>query len=131
MNLAQVYAHLQQRLPGLLAVYLYGSQAVGEADAASDVDIAVLVPGTVDPLLLWVLSGELADLVSLPVDLVDLRSASTVMQYEIITKGRLLWSRDSAAGIYEAFVLNQKTELDMARAGLLRDIYENGVVHGR
>lgn len=130
MNLAQVYAHLQQRLPGLLAVYLYGSQAVGEADAASDVDIAVLVPGTVDPLLLWALSGELADIVSLPVDLVDLRSASTVMQYQIITKGRLLGSSGSAAGIYEAFVLNQKTELDMARAGLLRDIYEDGVVHG-
>lgn len=131
MNLARVLAHLQLRLPGLLAVYLFGSQAAGEADATSDVDIAVLIDGAVDPLALWALSGELADIVNLPVDLVDLRSASTVMQYQVITKGRLLWSIGSAVGGYEAFILNQKIELDAARAGLLGDIYKSGVVHGR
>jgi hypothetical protein len=110
---------------------LFGSQAAGQADASSDADFAVLVGGTVDPLLLWDLAGELADIVHLPVDLVDLRAASTGMQYQIITRGRLLWSDGAGAGVYEGFILNQKTEFDTARAGLLGDIYESGVVHGR
>jgi hypothetical protein len=95
------------------------------------VDLAVLVPGYVDPLLRWELAGELSDLVHCPVDLVDLRSASTVMQYQIITTGRCLWSTGLEVGLYEAFILSQKTDLDTARAGLLDDIYQSGVVHGR
>jgi predicted nucleotidyltransferase len=131
MNLANVQAHLQRCLQGLMAIYLFGSQAKGCATDTSDVDLAVLVPGYVDPLLRWELAGELSGLVHCPVDLVDLRSASTVMQYQIITTGRCLWSTGLEVGLYEAFILSQKTDLDTARAGLLNDIYQSGVVHGR
>ncbi|MDU8607788.1 type VII toxin-antitoxin system MntA family adenylyltransferase antitoxin [Pseudomonas syringae group sp. 247E2] len=131
MNTHSLLTHLQSRLPDLLAVYLFGSQATGHANSESDLDLAVLVPGTLDPLDLWRLAGEIADIVNLPVDLIDLRTASTVMKYQIITKGRRLWCKDEAAGIFEAFVLSEKTSLDCARAGLLEDIQKNGVVHGR
>lgn len=131
MDFEKLNVHLRHRLPGLMAIYLFGSQATGEAVTASDVDLAVLVAGIVEPLQLWELSGELADIVGLPVDLVDLRSASTVMQYQIVTTGRRLWASGVEAGIYEAFILGEKTRLDVARAGLLGDIYQEGVVHGR
>jgi predicted nucleotidyltransferase len=131
MNLERVQAHLKRSLPGLIAVYLFGSQASGEATHASDVDLAVLVAGPLEPLHLWKLAGELADIVHRPVDLIDLRSASTVMQYQIIISGRRLWSSGVDAGLYEAFILSEKTELDAARAGLLADIYQEGLVHGR
>lgn len=131
MDLANVQAHLQARLPGLMAIYLFGSQAKGCATETSDVDVAVLIAGYVNPSLRWMLAGELSDLVHRPVDLVDLRSASTVMQYQIITTGERLWSEGAEAGIYEAFILSRKTELDTARAGLLNDIYQSGVVYGR
>lgn len=131
MNTHSLLTHLQSRLPDLLAVYLFGSQATGHSNSESDLDLAVLVPGTLDPLDLWRLAGEIADIVNLPVDLIDLRTASTVMKYQIITKGRRLWCKDEAAGIFEAFVLSEKTSLDCARAGLLEDIQKNGVVHGR
>ena len=72
---------LRNRLPDLLAVYVFGSQASGEAGPESDLDIAVLSTGPLDQVPLWQLSGELADLVGVPVDLLDLRAASTVMQY--------------------------------------------------
>jgi predicted nucleotidyltransferase len=116
---------------GLMAIYLFGSHATGEATAASDVDLAVLVAGRVEPLHLWQLAGELADIAQLPVDLLDLRNASTVMQYQIITNGRRVWTSGVDAGVYEAFILSEKTEFDVARAGLLSDIYQEGIVHGR
>ena len=52
---------LQRRVPGLLAVYGFGSRIQGAARADSDLDMAVLVAGYADVLLLWQLSGELAD----------------------------------------------------------------------
>jgi predicted nucleotidyltransferase len=131
MNLDALQSHLKQRLPNLMAIYLFGSQATGEATATSDLDLAVLVAGRVDPLDLWATAGELADIAGLPVDLLDLRAASTVMQYQVIMKGQCLWSAGVDVGIYEAFILSEKTNLDTARAGLLSDIYKEGLVHGR
>ncbi|SDI06157.1 Nucleotidyltransferase domain-containing protein [Pseudomonas benzenivorans] len=131
MNIDALVAHLHAGLPSLLAVYLFGSQASGTAGAESDLDLAVLVAGEVEPLRLWQLSGELADIAGVPVDLLDLRAASTVMQYQIITSGRRLWAADAQAALFESFILSEKTALDGARAGLLADIQREGRVYGR
>ncbi|WP_042944328.1 type VII toxin-antitoxin system MntA family adenylyltransferase antitoxin [Pseudomonas lactucae] len=131
MNLEKVLTHLRVNLPDLLAVYVFGSQATGEAHANSDLDLAALVEGRVDALQLWRLSGELADIVNVPVDLLDLRAASTVMQYQVITTGRRLWNKDSQAGVFESYILSEKTALDSARAELLADIHKDGTVYGR
>ncbi|MFJ7793351.1 nucleotidyltransferase domain-containing protein [Pseudomonas sp. NPDC096950] len=131
MNLEKSLTLLQDQLPDLLAVYLFGSQITGDAGAESDLDVAVLSSGPVEPLMLWRLSGELADIVGVPVDLLDLRAASTVMQYQILTTGHRLWSKDSQAGLFESFILSEKTALDTARAELLADIQKEGKVYGR
>jgi len=131
MNVEAVLAQLLASVPDLMAVYVFGSQATGEANADSDIDLAVLAAGTVDPLLLWQTAGELADIVAVPVDLLDLRAASTAMQYQLITTGRRLWNKDSQAGIFESYILSEKTALDTARAALLADIQKEGKVHGR
>ncbi|WP_434699094.1 type VII toxin-antitoxin system MntA family adenylyltransferase antitoxin [Pseudomonas sp. D1-1] len=131
MNTQALLSYLHHHLPGLLAVYLFGSHAQGTAGPDSDVDLAVLVSGEVDPVSLWQLSGDLADIAGSPVDLIDLRAATTVMQYQIVTRGQRLWARDVQAGLYECFILSEKTALDEARAGLLKDIQEEGSVYGR
>jgi len=131
MNTQALLTHLQSHLPDLLAVYLFGSQAQGTAGPDSDVDIAVLLSGQIDPVLLWQLSGSLADIAGMPVDLIDLRAATTVMQYQIVTRGQRLWAKDVRAGLFESFVLSEKTAFDTARAGLLKDIQEEGTVYGR
>ncbi|QXI53289.1 MULTISPECIES: type VII toxin-antitoxin system MntA family adenylyltransferase antitoxin [Pseudomonas] len=131
MNAQALLTHLQNHLPDLLAVYLFGSHAQGTAGPDSDVDLAVLLSGTVDPVSLWQLSGDLADIVGSPVDLIDLRAATTVMQYQIVTRGRRLWAKDVQAGLFECFILSEKTALDETRAGLLKDIQEQGSVYGR
>ncbi|MDF3199617.1 nucleotidyltransferase domain-containing protein [Pseudomonas sp. 1912-s] len=131
MNFEKILAHLRAGVPGLLAVYVFGSQVTGEAGSESDLDVAVLSAGVVEPLLLWQLSGELADIVGVPVDLLDLRAASTVMQYQVLTTGRRLWSGNIQAGLFESYVLSEKTALDTARAELLADIQKEGKVYGR
>ena len=122
---------LRQRLPHLLAVYAFGSQIQGQARAGSDLDMAVLVAGYADPVQLFELSGELADLAGCPVDLLDFRAASTVMQHQILITGQRWWALDHQAGVYEAAVLSEKLELEVARAGLLADIQQRGSVYGR
>ena len=122
---------LQSRFPELLALYAFGSRVTGGATAESDLDLAILVDGRVDPLSLFHLAGELAEIVGCDVDLIDFRTASTVMQYQIITTGERWWQRNFRADLYEAMVLNQKTTLDEVHAGLIGDIMQRGSVYGR
>ena len=131
MNRTAILHALQARVPKLLAVYAFGSRIQGTARPDSDLDLAVLVTAYGDPLRLWELSGELADLAGCPVDLLDFRAASTVMQYRILTTGERWWAKDSRADLYEAAVLNDKLELDDARAGLIADVLREGRIHGR
>lgn len=131
MNRPAIEQRLRARLPGLLAIYAFGSQVEGTAGPDSDLDLAVLLPGYAPAISLWELAGELADLSGCPVDLLDFRAASTVMQYRILTTGERWWVADSAVDCYEAGILSDKTELDVARAGLLADIQREGSIHGR
>lgn len=130
MDIQALLIHLQDQLPDLLAVYLFGSHAQGTAGPDSDVDMAVLVSGEIDPMRLWQIAGDMADIANVPVDLIDLRATTTVMQYQIVTRGQRLWARDVQAGLYESFILSEKTALDTARAGLLKDIQKGGTIYG-
>ena len=122
---------IRAHFPQVMAIYAFGSQVQGSANAQSDLDLAVLVAGYADPLALWDMSGTLADVVNCPVDLLDLRAASTVMQYQVITTGRRLWSAGLSADLFECFVLSEKTALDEARAPLLADIAKTGRIYAR
>lgn len=122
---------IRQRIPRLMAVYAFGSRVQGAANADSDWDLAVLVEGYADPVLLWDTASELASLVGAEVDLLDFRAASTVMQHQILTTGERWWARDAQASLYEAAVLSEMTELNAARAPLLADIAASGRVYGR
>jgi uncharacterized protein len=131
MNRDAIVQAVQARVPHLLAVYAFGSRIQGTAGPQSDLDLAVLVAGYAEPLALWALAGDLADVAGCPVDLLDLRAASTVMQYQIITTGLRWWAADAQAALFEAAILSEKTALDAARAGLLADIQKMGTVYGR
>ncbi|MFZ2391712.1 type VII toxin-antitoxin system MntA family adenylyltransferase antitoxin [Rhodoferax sp.] len=126
-----VVAMICAAFPNAMAVYAFGSQIRGEAGSESDLDLAVLVAGYADPLALWDVAANLSNVVDCPVDLLDLRAASTVMQYQVITTGQRLWASGVEAGLFECFVLSEKTKLDEARAPLLRDIAATGKIHDR
>ena len=58
-----VVSAMRTALPQALAVYAFGSQLAGTAQAGSDLDLAVLVAGYADPVALWELAGRLEDVV--------------------------------------------------------------------
>jgi predicted nucleotidyltransferase len=126
-----VCTELQEAFPNALSIYAFGSRVQGTANVQSDLDLAVLVAGYADPLQLFEMANHLADKLGYEVDLLDLRAASTVMQYQVITNGRRLWGKDVQAGLFEAFILSAKTSLDEARAELLNEIREEGAVYGK
>jgi uncharacterized protein len=131
MNDAAILEKLHQQMPTLLAVYAFGSRVRGDAGQDSDLDLAVLVEGYADPIVLWNLANDLVDITECAVDLLDLRAASTVMQNQIITGGERWWQKDSSIGLFEAAILSEKTELDTARAGIITDIQTQGTIYGR
>jgi len=131
LNIQMILQLLQQRLPSLMAVYLFGSQASGEATPSSDVDLAVLAPGYLEPIDLWDISSDLAEVLQMDVDLLDFRAASTVMQYQILSTGTRLLAIHPDLNSYEAGVLSEMTNLNEARQGLIQDIQRQGTVYGK
>lgn len=126
----QITHYLQQQIPSLLAVYLFGSQALGEAMESSDVDLAVYHSEDLDTLTLWYLSSELANLLGKDVDLVDFNQASTVFQSQILLAEQRLWCKDhDLVDSYEASIITMKLHLDASRAEILQSIRETGQVY--
>lgn len=102
-----IVQHLRSHLPGLLAIYAFGSRITGNATPDSDLDLAVLVKGHADIIALFNLSSDLADLAGCDVDLVDLRAASTVMQHQIIQTGVRWWAKNHQADLFEIYVCKE------------------------
>lgn len=128
----RILAAVQAVLPAVRAVWLFGSHADGTARRDSDLDIAVMQSGRADVIALWQAGQDIACRLNIDVDLVDFLAASTVLQYEIVTRGRRLFACDPLeADLYEVFVLSEMTRLTEARAPLLADIKRTGRVYGR
>ncbi len=126
-----VREQLLHAFPNALGIYAFGSRVQGTANAQSDLDLAVLVAGYADPLQLFEMANQLADKLGYEVDLLDLRAASTVMQYQVITTGRRLWAKDVQADLFDVFVLNEKLDFDELRAEQLNEIRETGRIYGK
>ena len=80
---------------GIDAVYLFGSYATGDENKRSDVDIAVLMKDDKEASmdLQSNLSSELMKLLNADrVDVVFLNNATTLIRYEIIRDGKLLYA---------------------------------------
>ena len=133
MDLQALVPLLQKELPKLMALYAYGSRVQDQGRTAgvdSDLDLAILVEAYADPIQLFDLAGLISDLTHCPVDLIDLRAASTVMQHQILTAGVRIWAKDSAAGLFEAAMLTEKLHLDESRQSLIQDVMRRGTVYG-
>jgi predicted nucleotidyltransferase len=121
---------LRTRVSGLVAVYVFGSAETGGAHAASDLDLAVLSSSRLDPMFRWELQGDLAACAGRSVDLVDLRAASTVMQMQVVSTGRLVLSMDSVqVDRFEMYVYADYCRLNEERRAILDDVKRRGRIH--
>ncbi len=123
---------LKLAVPDLVAVYRFGSTSDGSEGPESDVDLAVLGPGRLDPVARFDLQERLASVFRRSVDLVDLRAASTVMAMQVIGAGTLLYESDPAArGRFEDLTYTLYARLNEQRRGILDRIAREGAVYGR
>ena len=122
---------IKSSLPNVLAIYAFGSQITGHSNEHSDLDLAVLIDGQVETFDLWDLASQLSEIAGCDVDLLNMRLASTVMQYQILQTGRTLWTKQPDAGIFESFILSEKLNLDVLRKELLEDIDQRGSIYAR
>ncbi|MCZ6872402.1 MAG: nucleotidyltransferase domain-containing protein [bacterium] len=118
-------------LPGVQAIYLFGTWDTADEWLASDVDMAVLLTPqtakTVGSLLMAELHGALESALHKMVDLVNLRRVSTVFQKEIITTGRRIYcDDDQPADEFEMVTLSLYQKLNAERAGILEEARKSG-----
>lgn len=126
-----VTRELTARLPDVVAIYLFGSRARGDASSESDFDVAVLPRQRLDTVERWELQERLASLLGTNVDLVDLLRASTVLRLQVQTDGRLLYEADRALReSFEATTLGAYARLNEERRGILADVAATGRIHG-
>jgi uncharacterized protein len=122
-------ARLRGALPGLVAVYRFGSTQDGTAGPESDIDLAVLARAPLDVVDLWELAQRLAAEVGRDVDLIDLRRASTVLRYQVLTAGERVWCVDPVAcDRWETTMASMYLRFNEERAEILEAIRERGTV---
>lgn len=96
------FTHLKEyvsKCPEINLVYLFGSQARGEQTESSDTDIAVLFTENCASLTCDQILSEMARHVSGAVDVVSLNDASSLLKYEVISDGQLIYKRLSGLDV--------------------------------
>ncbi|MCL2894663.1 type VII toxin-antitoxin system MntA family adenylyltransferase antitoxin [Brenneria tiliae] len=121
----KIVSVLRKALPDIKIIYLFGSQASGQARADSDVDVAIMAEKRLEPVARWELSNQLAKTLHRDVDLVDLLQASTVLRIEIIRNGRLLYQQEDEAEKFEMTALSMYQHLQRERAHIITSFQQS------
>lgn len=107
--------------PDVRLIYLFGSQADGSSTPSSDIDIAMLLEKKMNPVARFDLEQTLAIELNQDVDLVDLLTASTVLQNQVIMHGSLLFGSENEQTKFEMQVMSMYQHLNEERADILRE----------
>ena len=111
-----------QQLQGIL---LFGSQANGSATRYSDIDLGIIMDGIAEQAELWENAQILACQLKADVDLVDLRSATTVLQNEAINTGAWLWQKEPLiCDAFELQVMAMYQQLQYDRRDILKALQQ-------
>jgi predicted nucleotidyltransferase len=131
VDLTQTVSLLQERIPSLIAVYHYGSTALGGARPDSDVDLGVLAQDKLDPETLSDLGSEIATLLGREVDLVDLSCAAPVLLVQVL-EGKVLYNSNARSlAEFETVAMSRYCRLNEERREILRDIQARGAIYAR
>ena len=85
---------LKQEISSLIFVYIFGSQATNEATEESDFDIAFYSEENLDALQRFEIQELIAKNLSKNVDLIDLKNTNTVLQFQVVSSGIEIFSKN-------------------------------------
>lgn len=112
-----VERHLADRIR---LAYLFGSVASGRAGEHSDLDLAILPSQPVSDEDVWSWGQTLAVELGRDVDLINLMSCSTVLRYQVVTEGKLLFDPEDAAAGFETETYRMYQDLQRERQDNLK-----------
>jgi len=78
----------------IAAAYVFGSSAAGKERRESDIDIAIMVRGSMGGFERVQLETELSNLLGKDIDLVVFSLASALLQHQILKYGRIVYEAD-------------------------------------
>lgn len=117
---SQLVEHIRGCVPGILAIYGYGSRFRDESHPASDLDLALLLSrnSEVSPLQLAQLQGDLESKVGIPVNISVLSLEIQVVHCkEVVATGKPVFVADrGAVEEFEMRVLSSYARLCEDRA---------------
>lgn len=109
----------RQYIPDIKLLYLFGSHASKQTHIKSDIDLAVMFTQKTSSVTRWEIQQKLALEFNVDVDLIDLLSASTVMQNQIIKKGICLYDARDYKNAFEMQVMSMYQHLNEERSSIL------------
>lgn len=112
-------------------IILFGSYAKGRAREESDIDIAFLTDQIVDEYQSFCIAQELAGSIGKSLDCVNLSSASTVFQIQVIGHGKVLYCKDETRRKYYFLrTFKEYALLNEERETILKQIKARGTIYG-
>jgi predicted nucleotidyltransferase len=111
-SLAQVCREMVAAEPRMMAVYLFGSRAKGEARPDSDVDLAVLFAEPVGLGDLVALENGFEERLGAPVDLINVGTCDPFLALEAIRGERLYCADPVRCDEFDLYVLRRAGDLE-------------------
>jgi predicted nucleotidyltransferase len=114
--------HLKREIPSLQGIYLFGTFGTEFQREDSDIDLAVLGAQMPESVELWNVAQDIARTIHCDVDLIDLKQASTVMRFQIITEGKRIFAANKeVCDRFELQALSRYYHFNEARKELVAD----------
>lgn len=112
-------------------IIVFGSFAKDTTHKESDIDIAFFKKEhNLSSYDVFMLAQELANLLKMEVDLVDLKHASTVFQAQIFSTGKVIFSNDETLRMnLEMTALSMYAKLNEGRKEIIENIDKGGTIY--
>jgi predicted nucleotidyltransferase len=113
------------------AIYIFGSIAKGDTGERSDIDLAFLSKEKISSVVRFQIQEKIALELNCDVDLIALKEASEVMQFQVVSEGYRIFERnEKAAEEYEDKVYYLYLDLCELRQPIIDNIKESGSIYG-
>ncbi|MCB0507777.1 MAG: nucleotidyltransferase domain-containing protein [Chitinophagales bacterium] len=127
--------HIEEKIINALenedvkAIYLYGSIITEYYNVESDIDIAVLFNQKKSAMQVFDVQVKLSSIFDRDIDLVQLDTVSTVLQFQVIQTGKRIFCKDEKfCNKYESQIFCDYVELNELRKPYLDEISKTGKV---